>query len=136
MADEHMTLAFELAALRRARDPQAVVTDARRWAQYVGLLSTNPEAAHAFSATHLVRRDFQLRPTASSFRELSSRVETERYVLVGTASNRPAYLPSQRWEYLRLEAAATAAGWELENPNTTRRERWSAWLSGLLRVPE
>ncbi|AKU09677.1 DUF7124 domain-containing protein [Haloferax gibbonsii] len=136
MADEHMTLAFELAALRRTRDPQAVVADARRWAQYVGLLSTNLEAAHAFSATHLVRRDFQLRPTTSSFRELSSRVETERHVLVGTASNRPAYLPSQHWEYLSLEAAATAAGWELEPPKTTRRERWSAWLSGLLRVQE
>jgi len=127
MPSETMTLAFELAALQRTREPQAVVVDARRWAQHVGLLSTDRDAADAFGAEHLVRRDFQARPTVSSLRHLSSRFEAERHVLVGDASEQPEHLSQQRWEYLRLEDAATAAGWELEDPETTSRTRWSRW---------
>jgi len=36
MTTETMVLTFELAALQQVREPQAVVVDARRWAQNVG----------------------------------------------------------------------------------------------------
>ncbi|EMA42242.1 DUF7124 domain-containing protein [Halococcus hamelinensis] len=129
-----MTLAFELAALRQARDPQAVVVDARRWARNVGLLSADPAAADAFCAEHLVRRDFRARPTAWDLQDLSTQFETERYVLIGTTPDRPAYLLRQRWEYLRLADAASAAGWNLGN-SETRSGRWlTAWLNQVLRI--
>jgi hypothetical protein len=134
MSSETMTLAFELAALQRTREPQAVVVDARRWAQHVGLLSTDPDAADAFSAEHLVRRDFQGRPTVSTLRRLSSQFETERHVLVGDAPERPESLPQDGWEYLGLEDAATAAGWDLEAPETTSRTRWSRWSDRVSRT--
>ena len=127
MSSDTMTLAFELAALQRTREPQAVVVDARRWAQHVGLLSADPDAADAFSAEHLVRRDFQARLTVLSLRHLSSRFETERHVLVGDASEQPEFLPQDGWEYLGLEDAATAAGWDLVDSETTSRTRWSRW---------
>ncbi|POG54214.1 hypothetical protein AUR65_016280 [Haloferax marisrubri] len=136
MTGETMTLAFELAALRQTREPQAVVVDARRWAQNVGLISTDFGAAHAFSAKYLVRRDFQVMPTASDLRHLGSQYDTERHVLIGTTSNRPEYLPPQHWEYLSLADAATAAGWSLENPETTLREQWTARLYRVLRRRE
>ncbi|RJT07839.1 hypothetical protein [Halococcus sp. IIIV-5B] len=132
MADNSMTLAFELAALRRTRDPQAVVVDARRWARTVGLLSADPVAAHGFCAEHLVRRDFRARPTAWDLRDLSTQFETERYVLVGTTPDRPMYLPRQRWEYLPLVDAATAAGWDIEQPERGRASRLTAWLNRAL----
>jgi hypothetical protein len=53
MTTDTMTLAFEVAALRQVREPQAVVVDARRWAQNVGFVSTDSCAVHAFSAEHL-----------------------------------------------------------------------------------
>lgn len=134
MTSETMTLAFELAALQRTREPQAVVVDARRWAQHVGLLSADPDAADAFSAEHLVRRDFQVRSTVLSLRRLSSRFQTERHVLVGDASEQPESLPQDGWEYLGLEDAATAAGWDLEDPETTSRTRWSRWSDRVSRT--
>lgn len=136
MPSETMTLAFELAALQRVRDPQAVVVDARRWAQNVGLLSTDSDDADAFSAEHLVRRDFQMRPTLSNLFYLRSRFETERYVLVGDAAEEPDYLPQHRWEYLRLGDAATAADWELEDSNTSPWKRWTGWSSRIFRTRE
>ncbi|WP_438271172.1 DUF7124 domain-containing protein [Salinirubellus salinus] len=128
-----MTLAFELAALRQVREPQAVVVDARRWARNVGLVSTGSCTAHAFSAEHLIRRDFQVAPTTSSFQHLSSRHTTERHVLVGEAPDRPDYLPQHHWEYFALADAASAAGWEIENKETTSRIQLTSWLARVLR---
>ena len=134
MTSETMTLAFELATLQQTRDPQAVVVDARRWAQSVGLVSTDSDAAHAFSAEHLIRRDFQVRPTVSDLRRLRSQFGTERHVLIGVTSNEPGYLPQHQWEYLRLADAADAADWDLETPETTPQTQSAPWLSRILRT--
>ena len=136
MTTDTMTLAFELAALRQVREPQAVVVDARRWAQHVGLLSTDVDAAHAFSAEHLIRRDFHVRPTSSNFQRLCSQFTTERHVLVGVVSNRPDSLSRSQWAYLTIRDAADAAGWALEPPDTPPRRRWTALLNRVLRTRE
>jgi len=128
-----MTLAFELSALEQVREPQAVVVDARRWTQNVGLVSIDSCAAHAFSAKHLIRRDFQVAPTTSNFQHLSSRVTTERHVLVGEAPDRPEYLPQQHWEYFALADAANAAGWELHNKERTAWKQMTSWLARLFK---
>lgn len=133
MATETMTPAFELAALRKAREPQAVVVDARRWAQNVGLTATDSGADHAFSSENLVRRDFQVAPTTSNFQHLSSRFTTERHVLVGAGTDRPDYLPQLHWEYVSLADAASAAGWKLDNKETTSQKQVTSWLARALR---
>ena len=124
-----MTLAFELAAIQQAREPQAVVVEARRWAQNVGLITADAGAAHAFSSENLVRRDFQVTPTTSNFQHLRSRFTTERHVLIGEALDRPDYLPQHHWEYFVLADAASAAGWDLENTETSPRKQLSSWLA-------
>ena len=133
MTTDTMTLAFELAALRQVREPQTVVVDARRWAQNVGLVSTDSCAAHVFSAEHLIRRDFQVAPTTSDFQQLSSQFTTERHVLVGAAPDRPDYLPQHHWEYVALANAASAASWELDNEETTSRKQVTSWLARVFR---
>jgi hypothetical protein len=133
MATDSIALAFELAALRQVREPQAVIVDARRWAQNVGLVSTDSCAAHAFSAEHLIRRDFQVAPTTSNFQQLSGRSTTERHVLVGEAPDRPDYLPRKHWEYFALGDAASAASWELDNEETTSRKQVTTWLARVFR---
>ncbi|WP_323174445.1 hypothetical protein [Natrialba sp. PRR66] len=132
MSSETMTLAFELAALQQAHEPQAVVVDTRRWAQNVGLTTEDSGAAHAFSSENLVRRDFQVTPTTSNFQHLHNRFTTERHVLVGEAPDRPDYLP-QYWEYFALEDAASAAGWDLKNTEITPRKQLTSWLARVLR---
>ena len=133
MTTDTITLAFELAALRQVREPQAVVVDARRWAQNVGLVSTDSCAAYVFSAEHLIRRDFQVAPTTSDFQHLFSRFTTERHVLVGAAPDRPDYLPQHHWEYVALANAASAASWELDNEETTSRKQVTSWLARVFR---
>jgi hypothetical protein len=128
MTTDTITLAFELSALRQGREPQAVVVDARRWAQNVGLASTDSDTAHAFSTEHLIRRDCQVAPTTSNFQRLSSRFTTERHVLVGEGPDRPEFL-AQHWEYFPLADAASAASWELDTEATTSRKPVPSWLA-------
>jgi len=128
MTGATMTLAFELAALRQAREPQAVVVDARRWAQHVGLTTTDHDAAGALSAEHLVRRAFQVRPTVENFRGLCSRFPTQRHVLIGDGPDRPDSLPDDQWEYLGLDDAAGAAGWEVWDDEPRSRDPWASRL--------
>jgi len=132
MTGETMTLAFELAALRRAHDPQSVVVDARRWAGDVGLVTTDRRSARAFSAENLVRRDFQVKPIIPDLQRLHNRVDSGRYVLIGDAPDRPEYVPPKRWEYLSLERAAGAAGWSIEN--TERGSRRSLAATAIQRL--
>ena len=134
MTTDIMTLAIELAALRQAREPQAVVVDARRWAQNVGITSADSGTAHAFSAKHLIRRDFQVAPTTSNFQHLSSQFTTERHVLIGEAPDRPDFLPQHHWEYFALVDAASAAGRELDDKETTSRKQVVSLLARVFRI--
>jgi hypothetical protein len=133
MPSETMTLAFELAAIQQTREPQAVIVEARRWAQSVGLITADAGAAHTFSSENLVRRDFQVMPTTSNVQHLRNQFTTERHVLIGEALDRPDYLPQHHWEYFVLADAASAAGWELENTETSPRKQFSSWLARVFR---
>ena len=136
MAGETVTLVFELDALKRVRDPQAVVVDARRWAQNVCLATSDPTVAKTFSTTNLLRWECQVAPTASALQQLPQRFQTDRYVLVGEASGRPDYLPTDQWEYRNLVVAAEAANWELETQKRTLRQRWADRLPSLRGLSE
>ncbi|EMA44021.1 DUF7124 domain-containing protein [Halococcus saccharolyticus] len=111
-----MTLAFELAALEALADPTEVVSDARRWTEYVGVISDQPTyVVTNFTRKHRIRQDFFSGPRGreESLDNVKRQFDTERHVFVGTDENDATLAESVEWEYLALEDAADAAGWTL-----------------------
>ena len=111
-----MTLAFELEALRGLADPTAVFNDARQWTQYVGVVSEKPTyVVTNFTRKHRVRQDFFSGPRGvrESLENVKRQFDTDRHVFVGTSDDDRAVAEETDWEYLALEDAADAAGWEL-----------------------
>jgi hypothetical protein len=114
--DADMTLAFELEALRSLADPNAVFNDARQWTEYVGVVSEKPTyVVTNFTRKHRVRQDFFSGPRGvkESLENVKTQFDTARHVLVGTSDDDAAIAEAVEWEYLPLEDAAEAAGWEL-----------------------
>jgi hypothetical protein len=115
-----MTLAFDLAVLKRLADPQAVFDDARRWTEYVGVVSEKPTyVVTNFTRKHRIRQDFFSGPRGreESLTNVKSQFRTERHVYVGTSDDDAAVAEAAGWEYLPLDQAADAAGWELGDPD-------------------
>ena len=111
-----MTLAFELAALQSLADPGVVVTDARQWTEYVGVVSEKPTyVVTNFTRKHRVRQDFFSGPrgVGESLENVAEQFDTPRHVLVGTGEADAAIADDAGWEYLPVEEAAEAAEWEL-----------------------
>jgi hypothetical protein len=108
-----LTLAFELAALRRLDDPGSAVADARRWSEHVGVVTDEPPyVLTKFVRDHEFRNDFPAEPAPANetLDHMRTHHDTERYVLVITAdSDRSA----PGWERLPVGEAAESAGWEL-----------------------
>jgi hypothetical protein len=128
-----MTLAFELEALRSLADPTAVVDDARRWTEYVGVVSEQPTyVVTNFTRKHRIRQDFFSGPrgVAESLENVRGQFDTDRHVLVGTTDDDRAAAEAAGWEYLPVSEAAGAAGWELgeaddgDDAGDERREDW------------
>lgn len=113
-----MTLAFELDALEALADPNAVFDGARRWSQYVGVVSDEPTyVVTNFTRKHRIRQDFFSGPRGKteSLESVRSQFDTERYVFVGTDEDDKAIAEETDWEYLPVEEAAEAADWTLES---------------------
>lgn len=111
-----MTLAFELAALKRLADPNAVFNDARGWTEYVGVVSEKPTyVVTNFTRKHRVRQDFFSGPRGvqESLENVKAQFDTDRHVFVGTTEEDETTAGAAGWEFLPLESAADAAGWEL-----------------------
>lgn len=111
-----MTLAFELGALKELADPNAVVDDARRWTEYIGVVSEKPTyVVTNFTRKHRIRQDFFSGPrgVAESLGNVKSQFDTDRHVFVGTTEEAADIAEEVGWEFLPLGEAAEAAGWEL-----------------------
>ncbi|PSP70555.1 hypothetical protein BRC80_08395 [Halobacteriales archaeon QH_9_66_26] len=111
-----MTLAFELSALEALADPTEVVSDARRWTEYVGVISEQPTyVVTNFTRKHRIRQDFFSGPRGreESLDNVKRQFDTERHVFVGTDDADADLAEGVDWEFLALEAAADAAGWTL-----------------------
>lgn len=116
-----MTLAFSLAALERFAAPARVFADAREWSTHVGVVSDRPQhVAMKFTRDHQLPKHFLPRPggekrqTLEDVRSVSSEYETtERYVFIGTSEDDREAAAATGWEYVPLEEAADAAGWEV-----------------------
>lgn len=119
-----MTLAFELEALKGLADPTAVFDDARQWTEYVGVISDKPTyVVTNFTRKERIRQDFFSGPRGvrESLENVKRQFDTDRHVYVGTAEEDRTVAEETGWEYLPLENAAEAAGWELA-PETDEEE--------------
>jgi hypothetical protein len=111
-----MTLAFELEALKRLKRPDEVMSDARSWSEYVGVVSEKPTyVVTNFTRKNRIRQDFFSGPRGveESLENVKRQFDTERHVYVGTTEEDEAVAGTVGWEYLPLDRAAEAAGWEL-----------------------
>ncbi len=120
-----MTLAFELAALERLASPGEVFDGARRWSEYVGVVSEEPTyVVTNFTRQHRIRQDFFSGPQgkAESLENVRGQFETDRHVLVSPRSEDADLAESVGWEYVPLERAAEAADWELGDSEETATE--------------
>jgi len=122
-----MTLAFELEALKRLQRPDEVFADARSWSEYVGVVSDKPTyVVTNFTRKNRIRQDFFSGPRGKreSLENVGRQFDTGRHVFVGTDADDREVAEDVGWEYLPLEDAAEAAGWELGDPEGEReRER-------------
>jgi hypothetical protein len=114
-----MTLAFDLAALKRLAEPEAVFTDARQWSEYVGVISEKPTyVVTNFTRKHRIRQDFFSGPRGreESLANVREQFGTARHVYVGVDEADEALAADAGWEFIEVESAADAAGWELGDP--------------------
>jgi len=129
-----LTLAFELSALRELADPNAVFNEARRWSEYVGVVSGEPTyVVTNFTRKRRIRQDFFSGPKGKgeSLASVREQFGTDRHVFVGTSEEDRALADDHDWEYLDVAEAAEAAGWALgeepaadPDPPEDVREDW------------
>lgn len=108
-----LTLAFDLAALRRLSEPAVAFDDARRWSENLGVVTDQPPyVLTKFTREHGLRNDFPPEPAAAAetLDHMRTHHDTERYVYVvadegGTVAD--------GWEVLPIAEAAERAGWDL-----------------------
>jgi hypothetical protein len=132
--DGTMTLAFELAALKRLARPDEVFTDARQWTKYVGVISEEPTyVVTSFTRTHRIRQDFFSGPQgrAESLQNVKGQFDTDRHAFIGVDEDDSDLADDTGWEFLHVEDAAEAAEWELGDPEESpaapdddEREDW------------
>ncbi|WP_276272709.1 DUF7124 domain-containing protein [Haloarcula litorea] len=114
-----MTLAFDLDALKELAEPDSVFNDARQWSEYVGVISDQPTyVVTNFTRKHRIRQDFFSGPRGreESLENVGEQFDTDRHVFVGTDGDDADLAEAAGWEYLPVEQAADAAGWELGEP--------------------
>lgn len=131
--DGEMTLAFELAALQELASPSAVFDGARRWSKYVGVVSDKPTyVVTNFTRKERIRQDFFSGPRgkAESLESVREQFDTDRHVFVGVTDEDRELADEVDWEYLTIEDAAEAAGWDLADEveetedETEQRDDW------------
>jgi hypothetical protein len=111
-----MTLAFELSALEAVADPTDVFSGARRWTEYVGVISEQPTyVVTNFTRKNRIRQDFFSGPRGrrESLENVKGQFDTERHVFIGTDDEDKELAEDLDWEYLPVTEAAEAAGWTL-----------------------
>lgn len=125
-----MTLAFELEAIRRLADPEAVIDDATQWSVNVGIIAEDSTAANRYASEHHLQQDFFIRPfdKRESLVNVKKQFHTDRYVFIGTNQADRELAAETDWEYLPLEDAADKAGWTVERGPGDRVIGWLARL--------
>lgn len=112
-----ITLAFDLAAFKRLRDPPAVFADARRWSRYVGVVGDDREAVEGALAGYDLRQDYEMGEydKQSVLSRLKWEADSPRYVYVGTEQIGEELAEYVGWEFITVREAAERAGWKLDH---------------------
>ncbi|WP_115864608.1 DUF7124 domain-containing protein [Halorussus litoreus] len=111
-----MTLAFELSALQELADPGTVFSDARRWSEYVGVVSDKPTyVVTNFTRKNRIRQDFFSGPKGKgeSLESVREQFDTDRHVFVSAGEADRDLADEHGWEFLDVTEAAEAAEWTL-----------------------
>jgi hypothetical protein len=115
-----MTLAFTYEALNRLSDPGFVVTDARGWADWIGVVGkVSTPAIKGFQRRERLEIDFFGGSEEGPEKRLvdvtpESMFYAERMVLVGAENDEP-IAEAAGWEFVPLAEAAEKAGWTIEH---------------------
>lgn len=118
-AEPHeLTTAFTLEALQRLDDPAGVVSEARSWSDWVGVVGeVDAPTLNTFLRRKAVDIDF-FNGVADPHERLTrvaregSTFHSDRLVLVGT-EDQADLAPEPDWEFEEIEGTATEAGWTL-----------------------
>lgn len=117
-SDRSLTLAFDLTAVRRLRDPTAAFADARTWAVNLGIMAAGDlPSLTKFTRDNDLDPDFTSGPggvTADTLADAMATYDTDRHVYVGTTDDHRALATAADWEYQPVEEAAAAAEWRLQ----------------------
>lgn len=114
-----LTTAFTLAALRRLENPAGVVSEARSWSDWVGVIgAVDAPTLNTFLRRKTVDIDFfnGAGPPEDRLERIAaeaSAFHSERLVLVGTTEQAD-MAAEAGWEFQGLEETAATAGWELK----------------------
>jgi hypothetical protein len=120
-SDGTMTLAFDLSALKALAEPGPAFADARRWSEYIGVVSDKPTyVVTNFTRKNRIRQDFFSGPRGKeeSLESVKGQFDTDRYVLVGTTDDDREMADATGWEYLDVEDAAEAAEWPIADDDS------------------
>lgn len=129
---EDMTLAFELRALQSLAKPSTVFANARQWTRYTGVVSDEPTyVVTNYTRKRRIRQDFFSGPKGKegTLEDVKEQFESDRHVLVGTTDEDEEMAEATGWEYIDVQAAARAAGWDLADevdaePEEPVRDDW------------
>lgn len=117
--DHDLTTAFTLAALTQLENPAGVVSEARLWSDWVGVVGdADAPTINTFLRREGVDTDF-FNGVASPAERLSrvaaegSAFHSERLVLVG-ADGQESIAEEAGWEFEGIVPTAEEAGWELQ----------------------
>lgn len=114
-----LTTAFTLAALKKLDNPAGVVSEARSWSDWVGVVgNVDAPTMNTFLRRNTVDIDF-FNGAGSAENRLqrisadASAFHSNRLVLVGTAEQTE-MAAVEGWEFQDLEETAAEAGWDLQ----------------------
>ncbi len=116
--DHDLTTAFTIEALASLSDPAGVVSDARSWSDWVGVVGdVDAPTMNTFLRRQGVDIDFFNGAGTPTERLAKVAVESsafysERLVLVGI-EGQESMLPEEDWEFQPLAETAENAGWDL-----------------------
>lgn len=115
-----MTLVLTVSAVECLADPAAVVADARRWSDTVGIVGDDDAEVSAVSdyVDGLdAEPDVVAGRAGGGLASVRQRLPTDRHVLVGTTDQQADLGAALGWEFLAVENAAEKAGWTLARPD-------------------
>lgn len=114
-----LTTAFTLAALQKLKNPAGVVSEARSWSDWVGVVgNVDAPTLNTFLRRNTVDIDFfnGAGPPEERLKRIAadaSAFHSDRLVLVGT-EDQAEMAAVEGWEFQALEDTAAEAGWELQ----------------------